>query len=157
LEPGTTKNDDGREVSLTQKARDLIVQCIVGKRPDDLVFTREKGEPLGDFRKAWANACVAAGVGELLCPQCEKPVVGKHCAACKKDWSRRELKYKGLLFHDLRRTAVRNMVRAGVPERVAMTITGPQDSCGLRSLPHRCTIRFGGSLAQGRSGSRTRT
>jgi integrase len=93
LNPGDTKNDEGREVSLTPNLRTLLQECIRGKRPADFVLTRKNGRPVQDFRGAWDNITAAADVPDLT-------------------------------FHDLRRTAARHLVRAGVPERVAMRVTG---------------------------------
>jgi len=93
LEPGTTKNDQGREVSMTLPVKALLSQCVHGKTSDDYVFTRDDGKPVRDFRGAWDAACEAA-------------------------------KVPGLLFHDLRRTAARNLRRAGVAEGVIMKIGG---------------------------------
>ena len=51
---------------------------------------------------------------------------GKQVREIKKSWRRacRRVGLEGRLIHDFRRTAVRNMVRAGVPEIVAMAISG---------------------------------
>jgi integrase len=99
LRPEAAKTGRGRTVMLEGDLAELIdrrwqarlLESDGDVRISALVFHRD-GEPVGDFRKAWATACRAVGVPRL--------------------------------FHDLRRTAARNMVRAGVPERVAMAVTG---------------------------------
>ena len=86
LEPGTTKNKKGLEVTMPRRVRELLIQCINGKRPEDYLFTRENGKPVKDFRGSWEKVCNEAGL-------------------------------PGLHFHDLRRTAARNMRRGHVAEK----------------------------------------
>ncbi|HEX3471104.1 MAG TPA: site-specific integrase [Silvibacterium sp.] len=121
-----SKNEEPRSVILSGDLAELIerrraerqVATKSGVRLSAYVFHRE-GQPVGDFKKAWRSACVSVGLGRFVCKQCNKPLEGTRCRGCGLDG-----KYEGRLYHDFRRTAARNMVRAGVPERVAMAITG---------------------------------
>lgn len=107
LEPGETKNDVPRQTPpMDETIYQLICACTVGKSSDDFIFPRDDGKPIKDFRDAWWKAC-------------GKIVAGKKCESCGD-----EREYQGLLFHDLRRTGVRNMTRNGISEKVAMIISG---------------------------------
>lgn len=66
LEPGTTKNRDGREVLMTDEVFKLLSALVQGKSAEDHVFTRSNGKPVCDFRGTWKNACAHAGTPELL-------------------------------------------------------------------------------------------
>lgn len=70
LDPGTTKNDDGRVVRFKPGSvlANLLTACCHGKSADDPVFTREDGSPVEDFRTAWAKVCCVAGLGQMVCP-----------------------------------------------------------------------------------------
>jgi hypothetical protein len=82
------------------------------------VFHRD-GDPIRGFRKAWDKAFIGAGFFEVLKSEGGTPVIVKD-----KKGNEKAVKVPTKIFHDFRRTAVRDMVRSGVPERVVMTISG---------------------------------
>jgi integrase len=101
LDPGESKNGEGREFPFTPEVRGVLesqrefVKAIERKQACLIpwVFVHPDGRRIKDFRISWANACKNAGV-------------------------------PGRLVHDFRRTAVRNLERAGVPRSAAMRMTG---------------------------------
>jgi integrase len=123
LEPGETKNDEGRTFPFT--ALPPLADLMRRQREYTSRVERERGavvaavfhrdgQPVGDFHDAWERARVKAGL-------------------------------PGRLMHDLRRTAVRNLERAGVPRSVAMKLTGHK----TESVYRRYAIVSEGDLSDG--------
>ena len=100
LEPGETKNAEGRQFPLTsalrtvlerQRARTLVIEKAT-RTIIPWLFHRA-GHPIKSFRRAWVTACTAAALS-------------------------------GRIPHDFRRTAFRNLERAGVPRSTAIKMVG---------------------------------
>lgn len=66
LLPGTTKNDKGRSIKMTDEVHLLLKPCLEGKKSTDKVLTWEDGSPVKDYRVTWDKMCKAAGVNILL-------------------------------------------------------------------------------------------
>jgi integrase len=134
LNPGTTKNFDGRVFYLTSELKELLktqrkaadrIQRRKGMIVQHVFFhdlTTKAGKvgfwsghsiAASGFYHAWCRARIAAG-----CP--------------------------GSIPHDFRRTAIRNMVRSGVSERVAMKLSGHK----TRSVFDRYNVVSDGDLRE---------
>lgn len=138
LETGTTKNKAGREVPLTSATRPLLEACCAGKRADDYVLTR--GRPpvrIADPRDAWHTMCIQLGMGAWHCMTKDCATVQPRQGRCPK-CKARNWRYEGLLIHDMRRTGVRNLRRAGVSEQVAMSISGHKTASTFRRYDIVC-------------------
>lgn len=96
LEPGTTKNSEGREVPLIPEVHTRLLEWrekTKAQHPACPWVCQYRGNRMTHFRRSWVEGTQKAGIS-------------------------------GKLFHDLRRSAVRNMVQAGIPEGVAMRMSG---------------------------------
>jgi hypothetical protein len=94
-----TKNRTGRTLGLEGEVRAIVERRLRARRFDTpLILHREckgkPGQPITDFWDVWRNVLQAAGLPA------------------------------GRLFRDLRRSAVRTLIRAGVDETTAMKVSG---------------------------------
>jgi integrase len=105
-----SKSGDPRTIVMMETIRQLMLVLLRGKKDEDYVFTREDGSRVVAPPKEWYSLCVSSGLGKY------ELVERKNGESYKK--------YVGLNPHDFRRSALRNMTRRGVTERVAMTISG---------------------------------
>ncbi len=123
LEPGTTKNDEGRTFPFA--ALPPLEEWLRAQREHTSALEREQGriipwvfhrngKQIRSFHMMWRRACERARV-------------------------------PGRLIHDLRRTAVRNFERAGVSRSVAMKLSGHK----TESIYRRYAIVSEADLAEG--------
>jgi integrase len=109
-----SKNNEPWVLPLSGRLWEIVQERARARRLDCVFVFHENGKKIGDFRKAWQTACVAAGLGQFVERESEGEPKKK----------RQRKKYSGLIIHDLRRCAARNLSRAGVGEQIAMRVTG---------------------------------
>lgn len=100
LRPELSKNSDGRKLVLSEPLRQVIERRWKARDLACPFVFHHDGARLyhrGSMSRAWKVAWKAAREAAGL---------------------------EGRIFHDLRRTVVRNLVRSGTPESVAMKVTG---------------------------------
>ena len=124
LEPGTTKNRKGRVFPCTPELRDVLL--VQKRRAEE--HAREHGQIVPWVFHADGEPISQFGFFRTAWDRACK------AAGCP-----------GRVPHDLRRTAVRNSVRAGIPDVVAMRLSGHK----TRSVFDRYNIVSGDDLAAG--------
>ena len=127
-----TKNAEPRIVPLIDGLPEML-ENIRRKNPNaagtDLVFLNAAGDPIqssSSFIKPWRTACIKAAVrtklnGMEVVSHFSKGT--KCCAYCEAQAVEAGT-YVGFIFHDLRRSAVRNMMQNNMARSLAMKISG---------------------------------
>jgi integrase len=112
----------GELVNLKVKALDLAAGTLRLEATETTTAKARIVKLTPDVLVLLQACCVGKGPDALVFTRED----GKPLGSFKKVWARitKAAGCPELLFHNLRRSAARNMVRAGIPERVAMSISG---------------------------------
>jgi hypothetical protein len=115
LDANESKNAEGRNFPFTARLREIIEGQLERTKALEKASGRiipwlfhRNGKPIKTFRRSWLTACVQAGLGT--------EVRSSNGKLIKKIGTR--------IPHDFRRTAVRNLERAGVSRSDAMKMVG---------------------------------
>jgi len=117
LEPGETKSGEGRQFPLTATLRAVL---------------EEQWERRGQVEQEYGTEVDALFF--YYAPSDNGLPAGRRIKSFRRAWdtARTEAELPDLLFHDLRRSAARNMIRAGVPQSVAQEYTGHETAALFR-------------------------
>lgn len=135
LEPGETKSGSGRQFPLIPDLRSLLEAQRERKQETE----REYG-------------CEVTALFFYYEPSRNGLPAGRPIKSFRRAWktAAKAAGVPGLLFHDLRRSSVRNLIRAGIPEKLAMEYSGHEtrEIFDRYDILDEATLREGGAKIQ---------
>ncbi len=134
LLPRTTKNKRPRSIQISSAEIPLLRACVAGKNPEDFVLTRADEKFILDFRERWDKLVADSKAGHF-----------EMDSAGDRVW------YPAIV-HDLRRTAITNMLAGGMPAESVRAIVGhlSKEMTDRYNRPAMDTLRQARELAAAR-------
>lgn len=107
-----TKTSESRRIVMGGDLYQVLkewLEATISSYPNCTRVCHYKGRAVQSIKSSWRNACVKVGLATWENP--DGRYVGNR-------------RYRGPLIHDFRRTGVTNMEDAGIPRKIAMSISG---------------------------------
>jgi len=127
------KNRKPRQIALTPELEVILERRRAAQVAGCPLIFHHDGHAITDYRHCWHTVCVLNGLGRFYCRDCRDEQrnftfaldADKVCPQCGKKWTGpREPKYIGRVFHDFRRSASHELLKAGNSIEDCKLITG---------------------------------
>jgi integrase len=124
-----SKNGDAREIPFSGELESMLHEAHAKRQagcPWVCYRIDQQGHarPIGDFRKVWRRVCVKLGLAtwEPKTDAAGKPLFEPR--RYEHSLPKPQMRYDGLIFHDLRRSFITDAEHAGAPRHEVMKVSG---------------------------------